>query len=59
MGRTAIWSPYINLSILNLTPFIPLSCQERGKRFKRGGFAPSLTVFPLPLSREGGRGMGF
>jgi len=44
---------------INLTLFIPLSpSKERGKRFIERGFTPLLPTLPLPLLREGGRGIG-
>jgi len=32
---------------IDLTPFIPLSLKERGKRFFRERLRPSLTYSPL------------
>jgi hypothetical protein len=29
-----------------------------GERFKGGGFAPSLTIFPFPSTNNKGRGQG-
>jgi len=43
---------------INLTPFIPLSLKGEGEEILREGFRPSLTYTPLPLVREGGRGIG-
>jgi len=43
---------------LNLTPFIPLSLKGEGEEILERGFAPLLPILPLPLLREGGRGIG-
>jgi hypothetical protein len=53
---------------LNLAPFVPLSKQgikvprnplfEEGEVFLKGGEAPLFYLHPLPLLREGGRGIG-
>jgi len=42
----------------NLTPFIPLSFKGGRKRFIERGFTPLLPTHPLPLLREGVRGIG-
>jgi len=36
----------------------PSPSKERGKRFIERGFTPLLPTHPLPLLREGVRGMG-
>jgi hypothetical protein len=51
---------FINKIIYSdLTPFIPLSFSRRGGRVFREGLRPSLIYTPLPLIREGGRGIGY
>jgi hypothetical protein len=43
---------------INLTPYIPLSLKGDGEEILERGFAPLFTTLPLPLLREGGRGIG-
>jgi len=44
LGKEINWRLFINL-----TPFIPLSFQERGRNKKEGGFAPFLKLLsPFP-----------
>jgi len=43
---------------INLTPFIPLSFKGEGEEILERGFAPLLPALPLPLLREGVRGIG-
>jgi len=43
---------------IDLTPFIPLSLKGEGEEILERGEAPLLLTLPLPLLREGGRGIG-
>jgi len=43
---------------INLTPLIPLSFKGEGEETLERGFTPLLPTLPLPLLREGGRGIG-
>jgi len=43
---------------INLTPLIPLSLKGEGEEILERGEAPLLPTLPLPLVREGGRGIG-
>jgi len=43
---------------INLTPFIPLSLKGEGEEIVERGEAPLLPTLPLPLIREGERGIG-
>ena len=47
-----------NIMFINLTPFVPLSFKGEGEETLERGFAPLLLTLPLPLLREGGRGIG-
>jgi len=42
-----------------LTPCIPLSFEGEGEEILERGFAPLLLTLPLPLTREGVRGIGW
>jgi hypothetical protein len=45
---------------IDLTPFIPLSLKgEGGRDFREGAKPPLLPILPLPLLREGVRGIGY
>jgi len=47
-----------NIMFINLTPFVPFSFKGEGEETLERGFAPLLLTLPLPLLREGGRGIG-
>jgi len=44
---------------INLTPLIPLSSKGEGEETLERGEASLLPTLPLPLLREGGRGIGY